>query len=567
MTQIPAPWLGQYGEIPAHLDYFEGTMWEGVAKIARENPTWIAYDFMGKSTSYAQFERNVIRCANALREIGVRRSDRVMVCLPNCPQAVELFYAINAIGALSVMVHPLSGEKEIEFYLKDSGCRVAVALDQFCGKFAAVRDNTALNLLIVTSAADALPPLTAIGYKLTSGRKIPKIPESDTVFLWNSFLRNGTADTFDVCGKSADPAVILYSGGTTGVAKGIVLSNGNFNALARQVIATNPMFRPGDRMLALMPVFHGFGLGVSIHSMLFHGGRCLLVPRFTVKTLTKLLKKEKCNFIAGVPSLYEALLREPSAQSLDLSSLKGVYSGGDSLSVGLKKRLDAFLKEHGSPVSVREGYGTTECVTASCLTPCHTFREGSIGVPFPDMFYKIVKVDTEEEVPYGEAGEICLSGPTVMLGYLDRPEETAKTLRRHADGRTWVHTGDLGSMDKDGYVYFRQRIKRLIVTNGYNVYPSQIENVLDSMEEVHLSCVIGVPDPLRMQAVKAFVVLKEGIAPSEETKEKILEQCRSYVAKYALPRQIEFRDSLPKTPVGKVAYRVLEEEELKKSGK
>ncbi|MBQ4323501.1 MAG: AMP-binding protein, partial [Clostridia bacterium] len=253
--------------------------------------------------------------------------------------------------------------------------------------------------LIVTSAADALPPLTAIGYKLTSGRKIPKIPESDTVFLWNSFLRNGTADTFDVCGKSADPAVILYSGGTTGVAKGIVLSNGNFNALAHQVIATNPMFRPGDRMLALMPVFHGFGLGVSIHSMLFHGGRCLLVPRFTVKTLTKLLKKEKCNFIAGVPSLYEALLREPSAQSLDLSSLKGVYSGGDSLSVGLKKRLDAFLKEHGSPVSVREGYGTTECVTASCLTPCHTFREGSIGVPFPDMYYKIVSVGTEDEVP------------------------------------------------------------------------------------------------------------------------------------------------------------------------
>jgi long-chain acyl-CoA synthetase len=248
----------------------------------------------------------------------------------------------------------------------------------------------------------------------------------------------------------------------------------------------------------------------------------------------------------------------------DLSCLKGIFCGGDTLTVELKRRFDKFLDEHNGRIHIREGYGTTECVTASCLTPIHLAKEGSIGQPLPDMYYKIVKVGTEEEVPYGEEGEICIAGPTVMLGYLNQPEETEKTLRRHADGLLWVHTGDLGVMDSDGFVYFRQRIKRMIITNGYNVYPSQLENILDAHEYVQVSCVIGVPDPIRMQRVKAFIVLKTGIEPTDETKEKIMAYCRKNIAKYALPREIEFRDSLPKTLVGKVAYRLLEEEELER---
>ena len=248
-------------------------------------------------------------------------------------------------------------------------------------------------------------------------------------------------------------------------------------------------------------------------------------------------------------------------EGVDLSCLKGVFSGGDSLSVELKKRLDAFLEDHGAAVQVREGYGTTECVTASCLTPMHQAREGSIGLPFPDMYYKIVKVGTEEEVPYGQEGEICISGPTVMREYVNHPEETADTLRVHADGRTWVHTGDLGLMDADGFVYFRQRIKRMIVTNGYNVYPSQLENVLDGHEYVQISCVIGVPDPIKIQRVKAFVVLKPGYQPTEACRQALLAHCRKHIAKYAIPSEIEFRQELPKTLVGKVAYRKLEEEE------
>ena len=564
MAEFVSSQGGRETEIPTRLEYFQGTVWQGVRAVSRRYPSLIAFDFMGKSTSYASFEQNVLRCANALREMGVRPSDRVLICLPNCPQAVELFYAVNAIGAISVMVHPLSGEKEIEFYLKDSGSAVAVTLDSFYGKFASLWERTPLRRLVVTSVADALPPLKAFGYQLTAGRKTEKIPQSEWVLRWDSFLGNGTCGEISAVGESRDPAVILYSGGTTGTAKGILLSNGNFNALAQQIVATNPSFRPGDKMLAVMPVFHGFGLGVCIHSMLFNGGRCLLVPRFTVKSYAKLLKKSKCNFIAGVPTLYEALLRESSVRNANLSSLKGVYSGGDSLSVSLKKRLDAFLTDHGSSVPVREGYGTTECVTASCLTPPNRYKEGSIGLPFPDTFYKIVRPESEEELPFGQDGEICLSGPTVMLGYWNRPEENRQVLRIHADGRTWVHTGDLGAMDEEGFVYFRQRLKRVIVTNGYNVYPSQIENALEALPQVALSCVIGLPDPLRGQRVKAFVVLSSGISATEETRKVLLSALEKAVAKYALPKEIEFRTSLPKTPVGKVAYRMLEEEEQQK---
>lgn len=317
-------------------------------------------------------------------------------------------------------------------------------------------------------------------------------------------------------------------------------------------------------MLAVMPMFHGFGLGVTIHAMLANGGRCILVPRFTPETYAKDIVKHRCNFIAGVPTLYEALLRQPSMDGADLSCLKGVFSGGDSLSVELKKRFDKWLADHGATIKVREGYGTTECVTASCLTPMHLYKEGSIGQPFPDTYYKIVDVGTNIEVPYGQEGEICISGPSVMLGYLDQPEETANTLRKHGDGRIWLHTGDLGIMDEEGFIYFKQRIKRMIITSGYNVYPSQLENILDGFESVQMSCVIGVPDPYKMQKIKAFVTLKAGYEPTEETKQSILAYCKKHIAKYAMPYDIEFRDSLPKTLVGKVAYRVLEEEELKK---
>ena len=563
---VRTPWKDYMGEVPMHLEYFDGSMFEAVENVAKKYPNSIAFTFMGKSTTYRQMIREIEQCAKALKTIGVREGDKVTIAMPNCPQAIYMFYAVNLVGGIANMIHPLSAEKEIEFYLKESGSIFAVTLDQFYHKFEAIRQNVTLDNIILASIPDALSKPVRVGYMLTEGRKQAKIPKDAPVLRWNEFPRRGLGYhwKYKVEKKAGDEAVILYSGGTTGTTKGIVLTNGNFNALGQQIIATNPMFRPGDRMLAAMPLFHGFGLGVCVHSMLSQGGRCILIPRFTAKSYAKQIVKYKCNFIAGVPTLYEALLRLPSMDGADLSSLKGVFSGGDSLSIELKKKFDKFLYDHKAVIQVREGYGTTETVTACCLTPTNIYKEGSIGLPFPDTYIKIVKPDTDEEVPYGEEGEILLAGPTVMKEYMNNPEETAKTLRKHADGLTWVYTGDLGSMDEQGFIYFKGRAKRMIISSGYNVYPGQLENILDAHEDVQMSCIIGVPDPYKMQKVKAFVTLKPGVPADDNTKQELLSYCRKRIAKYAMPYDIEFRDELPKTLVGKVAYRVLEEEEKAK---
>ena len=568
MSEITAktPWAEHMGGVPLHLDYFDGSMFEAVAAIAEKYPDSVAFDFMGRSTTYARLVQMVDLCARALKTIGVREGDRVTIAMPNCPQAIFLFYAINLVGGIANMIHPLSAEKEIEFYLNESESVTAITLDQFYGKFERIRQNTKVVNIILASIKDELSRPLKAGYMLTDGRKMEKIPSDAPVIRWLPFLRLARSCFYNYRVKRApdDPAVILYSGGTTGTTKGIVLTNRNFNALGAQVIAANPMFRPGDKMLAAMPLFHGFGLGVCIHTMLSQGGRCILVPRFTAKSYAKLIVKYKCNFIAGVPTLYEALLRLPSMDGADLSSLKGVFSGGDSLSIELKKKLDKFLYDHKAVIQVREGYGTTETVTACCLTPPHVFKEGSIGVPFPDTYIKIVEPGTDRELSYGEEGEILLAGPTVMKEYMNHPDETAETLRAHADGLTWVYTGDLGVMDQEGFIYFRGRAKRMVISSGYNVYPSQLENILDAHPAVQMSCVIGVPDSYKMQKVKAFVKLAANVPATKETLDTLMAYCRKNIAKYAMPYEIEFRDEMPKTLVGKVAYRVLEEEELAK---
>lgn len=563
---VDMPWKNEVGSIPLTLEYTYGSMYDKVEAIAEAHPNLVAFDFMGKSTTYKHMVGEINKCARSLKTIGVREDDRVTIAMPNCPQAIYMLYAVNLVGAVANMVHPLSAEKEIENYLNMSNSVTVVTLDQFYNKIEKIRANTKVVNVIIARIKDELSKPIKAGYMLTDGRKIAKIPADAPVIQWPQFMKLGKACFWDykVKRKPEDPAAILYSGGTTGTTKGIVLSNLNFNALSEQVIAANPMFRPGDKMLAAMPLFHGFGLGVCIHTMLSQGGRCILVPRFTAKSYAKLITKYQCNFIAGVPTLYEALLRLPSMEHANLACLKGVFSGGDSLSVELKKKFDKFLYDHKASIQIREGYGTTECVTASCLTPPLKFKEGSIGIPFPDTYYKIVKPGTDESLPYDEEGEIVLTGPSMMTGYLDMPEETANTLRVHSDGLTWLHTGDLGTMDDEGFIHFRGRAKRMIISSGYNIYPAQLENIFDANELVHMSCIIGVPDDYKMEKVKAFVMLKEGVPNNDETKATLMAYAKKHIAKYAMPYDIEFRDTLPTTLVGKVAYRKLEEEELAK---
>ena len=560
-----APWLHYYGAMPRTIDYPHTTLYVQLAQTARRYPNDTAYEFMGRRTSYAKLLARIDRAALALQTLGIGKGDRVTICMPNTPQAVDCFYALSRLGAVSNMIHPLSAPQEITFYLDISHSKAILTLDRFYGKVsgAAAKAETPPKLLIARIEDELSLPLR-LGFSLTEAKKYPKLPQTGYL-LWSDALKNAAGALSAPDEDYAGCASILYSGGTTGKTKGICLSSYNFNALALQTIAASGVETlHGLSMLSVMPVFHGFGLGIGIHTALVGGASCILVPSFSIKTYAKLLRTKKPNFIPGVPTLFEALLRADGLEKLDMSFLVGVFSGGDSLSPELKRKVDAFLRAHHATVQIREGYGTTECVTASCLTPAAYAREGSIGIPFPDTYYKIVRVGSTEEVGAETEGEICLSGPTVMLGYLDNPEETAQTLRRHADGRIWLHTGDLGKMDADGFVYFRQRIKRMIVTSGYNVYPSQLENVIDGHEKVLLSCVIGVKDPYKMQRIKAFVVLKPGIVPSEALKKELLAYCKERIVRYALPSEIEFRSELPKTLVGKVAYRELEAQEAAK---
>jgi long-chain acyl-CoA synthetase len=563
---LNAPWLKHYGSVPKNLQYPDCSMSDLVFRAAGKYPDAAAYDFFETGATYREFAGEIDECARALAGAGIKADDRVTICMPNVPQAVIMFYAVNRIGAVANMVHPLSAEEEIVFYINNSSSVAALTLDQFYPKFASIMDRICIKTLILTGIDDGLKGFKKLAYPMTLGRKIKRVKTGGRVIRWRDFIGNGRqySGQYAVSRKGDDLAAILYSGGTTGRTKGILLTNLNFNALAMQTVAAGNCIVPGHIMLSIMPIFHGFGLGVCIHTAFISGIKCILVPQFSVSSYADLLKKYKPHYIAGVPTLYEALLRIEKLDGLDMSQLEGVFSGGDSLSVELKRKVDTFLKAHGAKIQIREGYGLTESVTANCLTPNDFHKEGSIGIPYPDMYFKIVRPGTRETEPCGEYGEICLTGPTLMKGYADNPEETAQTLQAHPDGHIWLHTGDLGMMDGDGFLYFRQRIKRMIISSGYSIYPSQIENVIDAHEKVLTSCVIGVPDPYKMQKIKAYVVLRDNAAATEEIKESILEHCRKNIAKYAMPYAFEYRAALPKTLVGKVAYLELEKEEAEK---
>ncbi|EQD47425.1 long-chain-fatty-acid--CoA ligase [mine drainage metagenome] len=316
----------------------------------------------------------------------------------------------------------------------------------------------------------------------------------------------------------------------------------------------------GHSVLAILPIFHGFGLGVCVNAAFMAGGKSILVPMFSAEIVAKLLRTKRPNLLVGVPTLYEALARAPSLSKADLSCLRATFSGADTLPRPVKERFEKLVAERGSRVKLLEGYGLTEAVTAIMAMPLTEYREGSIGIPFPDMLAKICRVGTEEALAPGEEGEICVSGPAVMLGYLDDPEATRATLRVHADGRTWLHTGDLGKMDADGFFYFTVRLKRMIKSSGFNVYPAQIEAVLYQHPLIAEACVVGVPDLAQMERVHAFVVLKDLAQANPDTETQLIEHCRARLIKWSCPREIEFRAELPKTRVGKIDYKVLVQE-------
>ena len=563
------PWLKHYGETPASIDYPDLSMYGLFKKDSEQHPLVSALIFFGKKTSRFDLNKKIVNISRKFAEIGIKKGDMVIVCLPNIPQAVVSFYALNRLGAIPAPIHPLSAAPEIEAFAKLVSAKAAITLDGFYPRFEEIKANTQLEKIIVCSLKTEMGLFTKIGFHLTLGRKIKPVPFSCAVLDWAG-LESRAEEAPEL--EKPDPigpdemALILFSGGSTGEPKAIKLSNRNCNALGMQMSAAGSNVIPGEKMLSILPIFHGFGLAVGIHAMLTHSGTCILVPKFKADTLAALIKKYSPQLMAGVPSLYDALAADKNFNKIRLDAFKGLFCGGDSLSPEIKKRFEIALKNGGGKIMLREGYGLTESVTACAIMPHNEYREKSFGIPCPDNWLKVVKPETEVECKAMEDGEICIAGPTVMLGYYNDPKATAEVLKKHKDGKTWIHTGDIGCMDADGFFYFKQRAKRIIKTSGIAVYPSHVENVLDKHPAVRLSCVIGVPHESRGEDPKAYIMLNDGFAGTEQLKQDIINSTRDQLMPYSRPRFIDFIDDMPMTNVGKVAFRKLEEiEKSKKS--
>ena len=564
---IKTPWAKYYKKEDLKLKVPDISMYEALKEVVLKYESRTAINYFGKKLSYREFLNLIDKAALAFRSQGVRRGDIVTICMPNTPEAMIAFYAINKIGAISNMIHPLSGEIEIKEYLTSTNSVMLVMIDVCYDKVKNIIKDTSVYKTIVVSARDSMPFFTGLGYQISQGFKIKGPTKSEAYLYWNDFLKkaSGYNNLLDIKISRDDPAVILHSGGTTGKPKGIILSNGNFNALTEQAKIVFNDVEVGDRVLGIMPIFHGFGLGVSTIGPFILGCELIMVPQFNAKKFDKLLEKYKPNVIFGVPTLYEALAGTKN-DYLDLSGLKYAISGGDSLSRNLIKRVNDYLSSHNAKIKISQGYGMTESLAAVALSYGEAYREDSIGIPFPGNYIKIVTPETQEEVPYGEDGEICISGPTVMLGYLDNEKETNEMLQIHKDGMIWLHTGDIGMMDSNGILYYKQRLKRLIISSGYNIYPSHIEEVIEGHPSVLKCSVIGIPHPYKVEVPKAFIVLKNDYNPLT-VKASIKEYCKKNLAIYAIPKEFEFRKSLPKTLIGKVDFKKLREEEVKNEEK
>lgn len=554
---IPKPWLGMYGEIPEFLDVPDLTMYELLRDTASKYPGKPVIKYMGASITFGKFLATVDRCAAAFTACGVKAGDCVLQSMPNIPNAILLFYALNKIGARVAMTHPLYSATELAQFVKETDSVWCVTVDMFYDRFKDILRPD--QKLLVTKVSDFLPGAKKFAFQITRGMK-NKIPQDDRVVYWKEFLKKADGQPEQPYARKMAPqdgAVVLFSGGTTNMPKGILLSSYNFNALAAN-ISYFAKFTKDDSVIAILPVFHGFGLGICVHTIACTGGTLILEPKFGTKIYIDSLRRHRPTFIAGVPTMFEAMLRDPDFKKVRFDRLKAIYSGGDSLSAELKVRFDEQIMAQGSKVELAEGYGLTETVTGCVLTPPGFYRKGALGIPMPNVLAKVVDMQTKAPVPYGETGEICLSGPTLMLGYINNPEETAKTIRTDEHGIRWLHTGDIGYMDADGYLYFQSRAKRMFKVSGVSVFPMQVEQVLESHDLVFRSCVVGVPDDYQMTSVKAYVVLENPELATDETKQALLKHCRKHLIKWSVPRAIEFRDKLPTTLVGKVEYTQLE---------
>ena len=548
------PWLSSYDrEVPASIEYPDLLIHQLFEKAAGRFPDHTALNFFGHVISYRELQETILRFAGVLQSLGVKPRDRVVLFLPNTPHMVISFYAALSIGAMVVPTNPLYTEKELAFQITDAGAETLITLDLLYARVNSIKTRTPLKRIIVGKIEDYLPPLKKILFPIIGkkGVDVPAIEESEELFLFQHLLRKKTAPLVAPDTKPGDTALLQYTGGTTGTSKGAMLSHRNIVVNNAQMRHWYFVAREGqETFISVLPFFHSYGMAAALSLPLSLGATLILIPRYVPKDVLKAVEHAKATFLPGIPAIYASLNAYKDIKKYDVSSVAYCISGSAPLPDTV---LNDFERLTGGIII--EGYGLTE---ASPVTHCNAIGKrkiGSIGLPVPDTDCKIVDIDTGTEVPPGEEGELCIRGPQVMQGYWQKPEETAQVIR---DG--WLYTGDIARMDEEGFFYIVERKKDMIISEGYNVYPREIDEFLMTHPSVRDAAVIGVPDELRGEKVIAYVILKEGCSA---TQEEIIKYCRDNLAKYKIPKKIIFKDELPKTLVGKVLRRVLREEECK----
>lgn len=559
MSITSYPWLASYPvEVSHKLSYPDIPLYELLLQTAQAHPDTPAIFFMGKEMTYAQLLEDCYRFANALQQLGVTKGDRIAIMLPNIPQSVIAYYGALLAGAIVVQTNPLYTERELLHQMSDSGAKVIVCLDLLYPRVKRIKQDTMLQQLIVTGIKDYLPLAKKLFYPFVQWKQRQRVRvkegEDAGVYAFTSLLaRSISAPVQTPADVRHDVALIQYTGGTTGKAKGAMLTHANLIANVIQCGAWFYKARQGEeRILAAIPFFHVYGMTVAMNFGIYMGAKLILVPRFDVSMMLKLIDNQKPTVFPGAPTMYIGLLSHPELSKYNISSIEACLSGSAPLPVEVQQKFEAIT--NGKLV---EGYGLTECSPVTHANPIWGRRvNGSIGLPWPDTECRVVDIETGEDVLPGSVGELCVRGPQVMKGYWNCEEETHASLQ---DG--WFFTGDIGSMDENGYFYIVDRKKDMIIASGFNIYPREIEEVLYEHPAVKEAVVIGVPDEYRGETVKAYIVMRKD---EEVTNEELDKYCRQKLASFKVPHLYEFRDELPKTAVGKILRRTLIEEERNK---
>jgi len=553
-------WFKHYEpEVPPTIEYPAKPLHWALEEAARKYPDNTATIFLGAKLTYRQLEGLANRFAAALADLGVRKGDRVSIHLPNCPQFIVAYYGTLKAGGVVVPTNPLYVEREIEHQLNDSGAETIVTLTKFYPAVRRVKDRTKIRNLIITNIKEYFPPLIKLLFTLFKEKKEghrPEIVEEPGTYFFQDLLAKYPAEVPEVEVKPEDLALLQYTGGTTGVPKGAMLTHRNMLANTIQVRHWLSDAREGGEvMLSVLPFFHVYGMTVCMNMAIYIASTMVLLPHFQVKEVLETIKKHKPTLFPGVPTMYVAINTYPEVSKYNISSVRACISGAAPLPKEVWERFEALTG--GKLV---EGYGLTEASPVTHCNPIYGLRKPCIGLPFPDTEAKIVDLDTGEKLPIGEIGELAVRGPQVMKGYWNMPEETELVLK--PDG--WLLTGDIAKMDDDGYFYIVDRKKEMIISGGFNVYPRDIEEALYAHPKIKEAAAVGVPDEYLGEVPKVFIVLKEGETATEE---EIIAYCRENLAKYKIPQYVEFRKELPKTLVGKILRRELAEEEKAKLAK